>query len=146
MQAPCTEYAASCATVNQRCRKHEQRGQNEERHHGSVPARRTARKISEDNPAGTDGFEFVEFAHPDPKELEALFARMGYEPVARHKTKAITVWRQGDINYISMPRKAGSHAMRFVGSTVPAHRPWPGAWSTPGRHFRACRLEGRDTL
>jgi 4-hydroxyphenylpyruvate dioxygenase len=32
--------------------------------------------------------------------LEALFARMGYEPVARHKTKAITVWRQGDINYV----------------------------------------------
>ena len=39
--------------------------------------------ISADNPAGTDGFEFVEFAHPEPEKLEALFERMGYTPVAR---------------------------------------------------------------
>ena len=70
--------------------------------------------ISEDNPAGTNGFEFVEFAHPEPEVLEALFARMGYEPVARHRTKAITVWRQGDINYILNAEK-GSFADRFVG-------------------------------
>ncbi len=30
--------------------------------------------ISDENPAGTDGFEFVEFAHPDPDELRVLFA------------------------------------------------------------------------
>ncbi|MCB1429450.1 MAG: 4-hydroxyphenylpyruvate dioxygenase, partial [Nitratireductor sp.] len=69
--------------------------------------------ITPDNPAGTDGFEFVEFAHPQPQELETLFARMGYVAVARHKTKAITVWRQGDINYI-VNAEPGSHAMRFV--------------------------------
>ena len=34
--------------------------------------------ISPENPAGTDGFEFVEFAHPNPDELRALFTRMGY--------------------------------------------------------------------
>src|SRR5690606_22141297 len=69
--------------------------------------------ISADNPAGTDGFEFVEFAHPESDKLEELFARMGYKPVARHKTKKITVWRQGDINYI-VNAEPGSHAMRFV--------------------------------
>ena len=34
--------------------------------------------ISEENPAGTDGFEFVEFASPEPQELRDLFTRMGY--------------------------------------------------------------------
>ena len=69
--------------------------------------------ISDQNPAGTDGFEFVEFAHEDATTLEALFDRMGYCPVAKHKTKNITVWRQGDINYI-LNAEPGSHAMKFV--------------------------------
>lgn len=43
--------------------------------------------ISDENPAGTDGFEFVEFASPNPEELRELFAKMGYELVGRHKTK-----------------------------------------------------------
>jgi 4-hydroxyphenylpyruvate dioxygenase len=80
---------------------------------GPFPHNAPKAEISADNPAGTDGFEFVEFAHPDPKELEDLFARMGYVPVARHREKAITVWRQGDINYI-VNAEPGSHAMRFV--------------------------------
>ena len=80
---------------------------------GPFPHDAPKAKISPENPAGTDGFEFVEFAHPEPKELEALFERMGYAPVARHKRKAVTVWRQGDINYI-VNAEPGSHAMRFV--------------------------------
>ena len=69
--------------------------------------------ITDENPAGTDGFEFVEFAHPDPAALEALFTRMGYVPVARHKTKNITVWRQGDINYV-LNAEPGTFGHRFV--------------------------------
>lgn len=69
--------------------------------------------ISEANPAGTDGFEFVEFAHPEPARLEALFRQMGYTAVARHKSKAITVWRQGDVNYI-VNAEPGTHGARFV--------------------------------
>ena len=69
--------------------------------------------ITDKNPAGTDGFEFVEFAHEDAATLEALFTRMGYVPVAKHKAKNITVWRQGDINYI-LNAEPGSHAMTFV--------------------------------
>jgi len=75
-------------------------------------------EITEDNPAGTDGFEFVEFAHPEPEKLATLFARMGYTPVAKHRTKQITVWRQGDINYI-VNAEPGSHAMRFVDAHGP---------------------------
>jgi 4-hydroxyphenylpyruvate dioxygenase len=69
--------------------------------------------ISDQNPAGTDGFEFVEFAHPDPSQLSALFERMGYVEVARHKTKAISLYRQGKINYV-LNREPDTHAARFV--------------------------------
>jgi 4-hydroxyphenylpyruvate dioxygenase len=69
--------------------------------------------ITEANPAGTDGFEFVEFAHPDPAVLEKLFGQMGFVPVARHRSKAITLYRQGDITYV-LNAEPDSHAARFV--------------------------------
>ena len=52
------------------------------------------------NPAGTDGFEFVEYAAPDPELLRGLFERMGFPAVARHRRKDVTLHRQGDINFI----------------------------------------------
>ena len=67
---------------------------------GPFPHNAPRSRITADNPAGTDGFEFVEFAHPDPEELRALFKRMGYSHVANHKTKDIELWQQGDITYI----------------------------------------------
>ena len=70
--------------------------------------------ISKDNPAGTDGFEFVEFAHPEPDELRTAFDRMGYSLVARHKTKAVELWQQGDVTYI-LNAEPDSFAARFVG-------------------------------
>lgn len=74
--------------------------------------------ISKDNPAGTDGFEFVEFAHEDPAVLERVFRQMGFTPVARHKTRAITLWRQGDINYL-LNADQGGHAAGFVAEHGP---------------------------
>ena len=52
------------------------------------------------NPAGTDGFEFVEYAAPDPELLRSLFARLGFPEVARHRRKDVTLHRQGDVNFI----------------------------------------------
>lgn len=69
--------------------------------------------ISDENPAGTDGFEFVEFAHPDPDALRVLFGKMGYVLVARHKTRDIELWQQGDITYM-LNAEPGSHAAEFV--------------------------------
>lgn len=74
--------------------------------------------ISEDNPAGTDGFEFVEFAHEDPTVLEELFSKMGYAKVAQHKSKAISLWRQGDINYL-INGEPGSFGQKFVAQHGP---------------------------
>ena len=79
---------------------------------GPFPHDAPAATITSDNPMGTDGFEFVEYAHPKPEELHALFKLMGYVPVARHKTKKITVYRQGDINYLDQ-RAAGHARLRF---------------------------------
>ncbi len=56
--------------------------------------------ISPENPMGTDGFEFVEFTGPDLPALETLFGTLGFSRVARHRSKAVTLWRQGDVNFI----------------------------------------------
>ena len=53
-----------------------------------------------DNPMGLDGFEFVEFASPAPGLLEPVFAMLGFEAVAKHRSKRVTLYRQGDINFI----------------------------------------------
>ncbi len=52
------------------------------------------------NPMGTDGFEFVEYAAPDPELLRSLFARMGMPAVAHHRSKDVTLHKQRDINFI----------------------------------------------
>jgi 4-hydroxyphenylpyruvate dioxygenase len=53
-----------------------------------------------DNPMGLMGFEFVEFASPAANLLEPLFERMGFSLVARHRSKDVLLYRQGDINFI----------------------------------------------
>ena len=68
--------------------------------------------ICEDNPAGTDGFEFVEFAHPDPDTLRAQLTKMGFVHVATHKTKDVALYQQGDISYL-VNAEPDSHAALF---------------------------------
>jgi 4-hydroxyphenylpyruvate dioxygenase len=53
-----------------------------------------------DNPMGLCGFEFVEFASPQPNVLEPLFEKMGFTCVAEHRSKDVLLYRQGDINFI----------------------------------------------
>jgi 4-hydroxyphenylpyruvate dioxygenase len=62
---------------------------------------------------GLDGFEFVEFAAPDPKLLETVFHVLGFEAVARHRSKDVTLYRQGGINFI-LNNEARSHAAYFA--------------------------------
>ncbi len=66
-----------------------------------------------DNPMGTDGFEFVEYAAPDPAALGQLFETMGFTAIARHRTKSVTLYRQGDINFI-INAEPNSFAQRFA--------------------------------
>ncbi|WP_298430261.1 4-hydroxyphenylpyruvate dioxygenase [uncultured Jannaschia sp.] len=85
---------------------------------GPFPHHAPYAEISDANPAGTDGFEFVEFAHEDPQALRDLFTRQGYAHVATHKTRAVEVWQQGDITYL-INAEPGSHAMDFVAEHGP---------------------------
>jgi 4-hydroxyphenylpyruvate dioxygenase len=55
---------------------------------------------SVDNPIGIDGIECMEFSTKDPPQLQNLLDRLGFTPVARHKTKNILLYRQGDINFL----------------------------------------------
>ncbi|MEO7499787.1 MAG: 4-hydroxyphenylpyruvate dioxygenase [Casimicrobiaceae bacterium] len=53
-----------------------------------------------ENPLGTDGFEFIEYAAPDPAALGRLFEQMGFAAIARHRSKNVLLYRQGEINFI----------------------------------------------
>ena len=65
------------------------------------------------NPMGTDGFEFIEYAAPDPVAMGALFERMGFQAIARHRHKNVTLYRQGEINFI-INAEPDSFAQRFA--------------------------------
>ena len=66
-----------------------------------------------DNPMGTDGFEFIEYAAPDPVAMGEVFKRMGFTPIARHRHKNVTLYRQGGINFI-VNAEPDSFAQRFA--------------------------------
>ena len=53
-----------------------------------------------ENPMGLCGFEFVEFTAPEKGILEPVFSSMGFTHIANHRTKDVTLWRQGGINMI----------------------------------------------
>ena len=65
------------------------------------------------NPMGTDGFEFVEYTAPDPELLRRVFDRLGFPAVARHRSKNVTLHRQGDVNFIINAEPDG-FAQRFA--------------------------------
>ena len=66
-----------------------------------------------ENPMGTAGFEFIEYAAPDPKAMGDLFERMGFKAIARHRRKQVTLYRQGEINFI-INAEPDSFAQRFA--------------------------------
>src|ERR1700754_2760362 len=66
-----------------------------------------------ENPMGTDGFEFIEYAAPDPVAMGALFKRMGFTAIAKHRRKDVTLYRQGGINFI-LNAEPDSFAQRFA--------------------------------
>jgi 4-hydroxyphenylpyruvate dioxygenase len=53
-----------------------------------------------DNPMGLDGFEFIEFAAPEPGLIEPVFTTLGFRRVAVHRSKRVELWRQGNINFV----------------------------------------------
>ena len=72
-----------------------------------------------ENPMGTDGFEFVEYAAPDPVALGALFEQMGFAAIARHRHKDVSLYRQGGVNFI-INAEPDSFAQRFARTHGPS--------------------------
>jgi 4-hydroxyphenylpyruvate dioxygenase len=62
---------------------------------------------------GTDGFEFIEYAAPDPVAMGRKFEALGFTAVARHRSKDVTLYRQGGINFLLNAEK-DSFAQRFA--------------------------------
>ena len=72
-----------------------------------------------DNPMGLMGFEFVEFASPEPGLLEPVFETLGFTLVAKHRSKDVVLYRQGGINFI-VNREAKSQAGYFASEHGPS--------------------------
>ncbi|CAA2108636.1 4-hydroxyphenylpyruvate dioxygenase [Variovorax paradoxus] len=66
-----------------------------------------------ENPMGTDGFEFIEYAAPDPVAMGKVFERMGFTAVAKHRHKNVLLYRQGTINFI-LNAEPDSFAQKFA--------------------------------
>ncbi|WBY00427.1 4-hydroxyphenylpyruvate dioxygenase [Ramlibacter tataouinensis] len=79
----------------------------------ALPALATQAAPGWDNPMGTDGFEFIEYAAPDPGAMGELFERMGFRAIARHRHKNVVLYRQGGINFI-VNAEPDSFAQRFA--------------------------------
>ena len=110
---------------------------------GPFPHDAPPSRITDANPAGTDGFEFVEFAHEDPQVLRDLFARQGYAHVATHKHRAVEVWQQGDVTYL-VNAEPGSHAMDFVAAHGPCAPSMGWRVADAGHAFRHAVARGAE--
>jgi 4-hydroxyphenylpyruvate dioxygenase len=86
---------------------------------GPFPHDAPRAEITQANPMGTDGFEFVEYTHPDPSALETLFRKMGFMPVAKHRSKNVLLYRQGGINFI-VNCEPNSYAQEFAAKHGPS--------------------------
>jgi 4-hydroxyphenylpyruvate dioxygenase len=73
-----------------------------------------------ENPAGLEGFEFIEFSAPEKGVLEPVFTAMGFTRVARHRSKDVELWRQGGINLITNyePKSAAWYFAREHGPSA----------------------------
>ncbi|NNF07012.1 MAG: 4-hydroxyphenylpyruvate dioxygenase [Candidatus Eisenbacteria bacterium] len=69
-------------------------------------------EISQENPCGLNGIEFVEFASPEPEKLDRLFLEFGFSKLQRHRDRDIVLYRQNDMVFL-LNREAGTQAAEF---------------------------------
>lgn len=75
-------------------------------------------KITEQNPIGLNGVDFLEYCGPDAVHFENLFKKMGFSEIAQVPNKKIKLYRQGDINFI-----INCEQNTFAASFAKAHGP-----------------------
>src|SRR3982751_2670455 len=93
------------------------------------------------HPLCNDGLEFVEYATSQPQQFGTLLQKMGFAAVARHRSREVTLYRQGAMNLIVNAHEAASatptlsaFALR-VRDAAYAHKHSldMGAWDMPTR-------------
>ena len=52
------------------------------------------------NPMGLEGIEYIEYRTARPQALGQVLELMGFRPVARHRSREVLLYRQGDMNII----------------------------------------------
>lgn len=72
-----------------------------------------SRPTTLENPLGLDGIEFVEYAAPNPAELEQLFVKFGFQKIGVHKRKQVTLYRQNLVNFV-INNEPGTFAAKFA--------------------------------
>ena len=98
------------------------------------------------NPLGLDGIEFIEYATSKPQALGQVLEMMGFRPIARHRSREILLYRQGDLNIVVNAHAADVPAARQEAPTISAmalrardaHAAYRyvlerGAWAVPTR-------------
>src|SRR6202795_2020727 len=70
------------------------------------------------NPLGLDGIEFIEYATSKPQALGQVLETMGFHPIARHRSREVLLYRQGDMNVI-----VNAHAGGQPRAVQPAETP-----------------------
>ncbi len=96
------------------------------------------------NPLGLEGVEFIEYATSKPQALGQVLETMGFRPVARHRSREVLLYRQGDINIIVNAHSTGTAlsekpaitavALRVRDAAAAYKRAMErGAWAVPAR-------------
>ena len=52
------------------------------------------------NRLGIQGIEFIEYATNRPQALGQVLESMGFRPIARHRSREVTLYRQGGMNLV----------------------------------------------
>lgn len=80
----------------------------------------SAGKITEKNPVGLNGVDFIEYSGTDATLFDKLFTKMGFTCLAEMPGKKIKLYRQGDINFIvnSEPETFAAEFTKLHGPSV----------------------------
>jgi 4-hydroxyphenylpyruvate dioxygenase len=70
------------------------------------------------NPLGLEGIEYVEIATRQPQATGQVLERLGFKPVARHRSREVMLYRQGGMNLVVNAQPA---VLRDAGDLGEAH-------------------------
>ncbi|ANG61698.1 hypothetical protein A8C75_03885 [Marinobacterium aestuarii] len=101
-------YCSGCA-AGQRLRDQVESPQGDIQHMSDT----STKTVTDTSAVRIEGLEFVEFAAPDPAQLVSFLEQLGFRACARHRSKDVTLYRQGEINFI-VNATPGSFAQSYA--------------------------------